>query len=287
MTLKYASTVLILSTCLFVSCSGNENRADRTAISQFEQDEAVRDSILAMLSKTGPAPFADAFAALPDHAYTRYIRTEQFNDNEYLVAFRERTVRYEGPAGQRRFTLLTADSSGTYDFGFFRQFVSTNVEEQDPGDLTPYLFPEDPSYLSPENYDAFLYRFRPDTLMRDVAASVIEVRARPVEGDGKNIRRAYYYFDQETDRLIAFQLERIDLTLFFREESLFFVHLQQAPDGTWLPYNTRFETRIIMPFKPPQRFRTVSTYSNIDATSSTIGQWPLDVGHCMNAAICS
>lgn len=279
MTLKYASSVLILSACLFVSCSGNENRADRMAIALFEQDEAVRDSILAILSKVGPAPFAEAFDALPDHAYNRYIRTEQFDDDEYIVAFRERTVRYEGPADQRRFTLLTADSSGTYDFGFFRQFVSTNVEEQDPGDLTPYLFPEDPSYLAPENYDAFLYRFRPDTLMRDVTASVIEVRARPVEGDGINIRRAYYYFDKETGRLIAFQLARIDLALFFREESLFFVHLQQASDGNWLPYNTRFETRIIMPFKPPQRFRTVSTYSNIDATSSMVGHWPLVISH--------
>ena len=106
--------------------------------------------------------------------------------------------------------------------------------------------------------------------MQDRTAEVIEVRARPVEGDGKNIRRAYYFFEQDSNELIAFQLERIDLALFFREESLFFVHLQQTPDGAQVPYNTRFETRIIMPFKPPQWFRTVSTYSNVETGSTSM-----------------
>lgn len=259
---SYTAFFLSLSALILTGCGNNADDQNRSSAPLFEQDIAIRDSILTQLASISADPFAHAFNALPNYNYTRYTRTEQFNDDAYLIAFRERTVRHEGPAGQRRFTMLASDSSGSYDFGFFRQFVSTNVEEQDPDDLTPYLFPEDPSYLAPENYESYVYRYRPDTLMLDITADVIEVRARPVEGDGKNIRRAYYFFDQDTQELIAFQLERIDLALFFREESLFFVHLQKAPDGTRIPYNTRFETRIIMPFKPPQWFRTVATYSN-------------------------
>lgn len=270
MTRSYASFTFFLCILLFIGCNKDAEDKNRSSASLFEQDLAVRDSILTQLAAIRSDPFAEAFNALPHYNYTRYTRTEQFNDDAYLIAFRERTVRHEGPAGQRQFTMLASDSSGNYDFGFFRQFVSTNVEEQDPDDLSPYLFPENPAYLDPENYDAYVYRYRSDTLMQDLTAEVIEVRARPVEGDGKNIRRAYYFFEQDTQELIAFQLERIDLALFFREESLFFVHLQRTQDGAQAPYNTRFETRIIMPFKPPQWFRTVSTYSNVDKSSAVI-----------------
>ena len=229
----------------------------------FEQSETERDSVLTVASKASSASFKAAFLELRNYDYTRYSRTDQLDDAGFMVAFRERTVRHEGPVAGRRHMLLSADSSGSYDFGFFRHFVSATVEEQDPEDLTPYLFPDDPAYLSERNFEAYLYRFKQDTLMLNTTASIAEIRARPVDGDGKNIRRVRFYFDQSTGRFIAFELERIDLALFFREESRFFVHLQTASNGKLIPYNTRFESRITMPFKLPQTFRTVATYSDV------------------------
>ncbi len=229
----------------------------------YEQDVVERDSVLQLVTRASSTTFKEAFLSLRNYNYTRYSRTDQFDDTNFLVAFRERTVAHSGPPNSRKHTILSADSSGSYDFGFFRQFVSATVEEQDPEDLTPYLFPEDPSYLSEMNFEAYMYHFNPDTLMLQTSAKVAEIRARPVEGDGKNIRRARFYFDQSSGQFIAFELERIDLALFFREESRFFVHLQNAPDGQQVPYNTRFETQIIMPFKLPQKFRTVATYADV------------------------
>ncbi len=229
----------------------------------FHQDEVERDSVLNLVAQASSNSFKEAFLELRNYQYTRYSRTDQFDDGNFLVAFRERTVKHSGPLDSRQYNILSSDSSGSYDFGFFRQFVSATVEEQDPEDLTPYLFPDDPSYLSSRNYDAYLYRFKSDTLMLDTSAKVAEIRAKPVEGDGKNIRRARFYFDQSSGLFIAFELERIDLAMFFREESRFFVHLQQSPNGKQIPYNTQFETKITMPFKLPQVFRTVATYSDV------------------------
>lgn len=234
-----------------------------TLAAMYTQDLAERDSVLELVNQANSEAFKQAFLALPNYTYTRYSRTDQFEDNDFLVAFRERAVQHYGPTDARQYRIIEADSTSDFDFGFFRRFVSTTVEERDPADLTPYLFPEDPGYLSDRNFEAYLYRFQQDTLMLDIAARVAEIRAKPVDGDGKNIRRAKFFFDQASGQFVAFELERIDLALFFREESRFFVHLQEAPDGTLVPYNTRIETRIIMPFKPPQIFRTVATYTDI------------------------
>ncbi len=249
---------------LFGGCSqpADEDPMATAALEYYAQDIDERNEVLELVGQASSETFKEAFRELRNHNYTRYSRTDQFDDKDFLVAFRERTVTHEGPQTSRQHTLLSADSTGDYDFGFFRQFVSVTVEEQDPEDLTPYLFPEDPDFLTERNYEAYLYHFLQDTLMLDTSAKVAEVRAKPVDGDGKNIRRARFFFDQRSGKFIAFELERIDLAMFFREESRFFVHLQEAPNGAQVPYNTRFETRITMPFKPTQHFRTVATYSN-------------------------
>ena len=165
------------------------------------------------------------------------------------------------------FVTLSADSAGRFDYGYFSRFVSENVADQIPEDLTRYIVPEDPAYLSERNRDAYVYRFLPDTLMWDMVARVVEIRARPAEGDGQNIRRVRLYIDRSSQTLIAMFVERIDLAMWFREESRFYVHIRPAPSGRWVPYNTRFESRISVPFRPTQLFRTVSTYYNFDRAS--------------------
>ncbi|MDZ4700310.1 MAG: hypothetical protein SH809_11435 [Rhodothermales bacterium] len=226
------------------------------------QDRAERDSVLTAFASADTEPIRRAFQQLALAEFTRYFRTEQLDKNEYLVAFRERTVRHSGLPGSRRFDLVEEDSSGMFEFGFFEQFVSANVETQDPRDLAEYLLLADPPYLMPQNYEAYFYRMKPDSLMGDGLARVFEVRARPESGDGKNIRRVRLFVDSASNALVAIQLDRIDLALFFREESRFFVHIQNTEAG-WVPLTTRFESLIVMPFRPPQLFRTVAAYSDV------------------------
>lgn len=231
-----------------------------TSANPFQQTPAERDSVVALLQAVDQEPFREAFARLDAKAFTRYTRVEQFDDEDFLVAYEEHVLRHLTREGERTFTVLDTDSAGTFNFGYFSSFVSENVEMQDPPDLTAHLLPEDPPYLSARNREAYVYRLLPDTLMWDHMAQVIEVRARPVEGDGQNIRLVRLYVDRDTDALIGVYMERIDLALLFREESRFYAHVRPFAPGEWVPYNTRFETIIRVPFRPAQLFRTVSTY---------------------------
>ncbi|QXD14941.1 hypothetical protein GQ464_016215 [Rhodocaloribacter litoris] len=217
---------------------------------------ATRDTALAVLSTLRRDAFSGAFAALSAYRYTRYSRTEQLDAGGRRIAFAEQVVRHAGPAPEH----IRVDSGGTFDFGFFRRFVSPARPTESPRDLSPYLLAEEPAFLSPRNRDAFSYRLQPDTLIWDRPAQVVEVRARPVAGEEQRVRMARLYLDRATGELIALAVARLDPALLFREESRYFAALRPVGDSTWVPHLVRFHTRLHLPLLPPRQFRIVSAY---------------------------
>jgi hypothetical protein len=222
------------------------------------------DSVATLLSGVDDKAFRAAFTGINDYRYTRYTRTEQFDTDDYLVAFRENVSRAGWTGGIRQIDVQQEDSAGAFNFGFFERFTSSNMSGLDPVDLVQYLLPEDPPYLLGRNREKYEWRALPDTLLWDTQAKVIEVKARPFKGDGENIRKVRHYVDRTTNELIAMYLERIDLALLFREESQFYVHMRRANDGKLVPHNTRFQTHIRTPFETDSKFRTVSTYYELE-----------------------
>ena len=246
-------SLLILTGCL-----------DKTV--ELGASEATKvDSVATLLSGVDDTAFRAAFTGIDDYRYTRYTRTEQFDTDDYLVAFRENVFRAGWEEGIRQINVQQEDSAGTFDFGFFDRFTSSNMSGLDPVDLVQYLLPEDPPYLLGRNREKYEWRFLPDTLLWDTQAKVIEVKARRQKGDGENIRKVRHYVDRTTNELIAMYLERIDLALLFREESQFYVHMRRADDGKLVPHNTRFQTHIRTPFETDSKFRTVSTYYELES----------------------
>ena len=232
----------------------------------YLQSTTERDSTYSLLVTANDAVFRTAFSKLSSFNYTYYTRSEQFDNGDYLIAFRERIVRKTTHNGNHSYVTLATDSAGTFDYGYFSHMVSETVNADNTADMVSFLLPKDPEYLSYRNRDAYMYRFLPDTLMWDTVARVVEIRAKPEEGDGQNVRRVRLYIDRGTRNLIGLYMERIDLAMLFREESRFYVHIRPSPTGDWVPYNTRFETRIRVPFRLPQIFRTVSTYYDYDTS---------------------
>jgi hypothetical protein len=223
-------------------------------------DPSTQDSIFAFLAMIDQEAFRGSFEYLNEKTFTRYTRSEQFDDNDVLLAFEERVIRHSGPPTGRNYDLVDQDSAGVFDYGYLRPFVSDVEPSRDPMDFARRIVPDDPAYMSARNRDAYVYRSLPDTVMGDVSARVIEIRARPQVGDSQNVRNVRLYVDRNSSRLIAMYLERIDRAMWYREESIFYVHVRMMPDTSWMPYNTRFETRITVLFRPAQRFRTASTY---------------------------
>lgn len=223
---------------------------------------AERNALVEALRSADKTGIHRAFGLLDEHAYTRYIRTEQYDVEDFLLAYTEYVAHFGFSDGERTVRLERADSAGDFQFGFFKGFVSENVENVDPVNLVPFVLDEDPIYLDPRNMDKYAFRELADTLLWDRQARVIEIRARPDKADGLNVRRVRWHIDRETNEVVAMSLERIDLALLFREESMFYVHVRQDGDTGALPYNTRFETLIKTPFRGSYRLRTVSTYTD-------------------------
>ena len=241
-------------------CSGS------SADSVGPEERAERDSVLVFLDQVGREAMRGAFGTLESYTYRRYLRTEQYDREDFLVAFTEHLIDVGGSGENRTHRVTQADSGGAFDFGLFNQFVSENVDDPDPVDLTPYLIEDRPSHLNPRNLDKYAFRMAGDTLMWDRSALIVDVRAKPDLGDGENIRRVRYYVDTSSNQLVAMHLERVDLGLLLREESTFYLHVRPAPDMTegsvsYVPYNTRFQTLIKTPFIGSFRIRTVSTYT--------------------------
>lgn len=225
-------------------------------------EAAERDSLIATINGVKQEAIRTAFSRLSNYSYNRYLRTEQFDIDDFIIAYSEQHLAITATPDGPKSSVVRADSGGAFDFGFFKRFVSENVSDPDPVDLIPYVLEEDPPYLNPKNVDKYSFRVRGDTLMWDRESHIYEVRAKPDAADGLNIRKVRYYVDKTSNQLVAMYLERIDLGLLFREESTFYVHILPVGSGDLVPYNTKFETTIKTPFKSSYRIRTVSTYSN-------------------------
>lgn len=227
-----------------------------------EQTAAERDTVLARIARLDLEPFYEAHDKLPQYRFTRYSRTDQFNE-ETLIAYIEREVQHRGTPEDRTYEIIEADSAGQFDFGYFTRFVSlASPSVEPPKDLGRSLVPQDPSYLAPRNFDGYYYRVRGDTLLWHTTAHSVEVISRQgVAGKDNNIRRARFYYNPTTFTLLAFYLERLDKAALYEEQSHFYMQIQEDDrTGELLPVNTRFETINKTPFQPERRFRTVTSY---------------------------
>ena len=114
--INFSYLILFISISLTFGCQSQSDAEGQTPMqsvaAQIESAEVVRDSVLVTIESVITDPFMNAFENLKQYDYTRYIRTEQFDDNDFMIAFTERSVRYEGLSPQRRFTVLSSDSSG-------------------------------------------------------------------------------------------------------------------------------------------------------------------------------
>ena len=231
---------------------------------EYAQDPAERDAVLAVLQETRQDALREAFARLPAYRYTRYLRTEQVDASHRRTAFAERVTRHDIQDNQRARTLLQADSAGAFETSLLGRLFGSDPDEHDDAAWPQHVLLDDPPYLAPRNWDAFIYRFLPDTSFWQAATQVVEVRARPDADNAPAIRRTHLYLDRASGQLVAVYIERAEGDLFFREESRFYLQIRPAPDTGWVPHTARFLTRLRLPLRAPRQFRSVSAYYNYE-----------------------
>lgn len=252
---------LLLSVLIVFGGCGFQQSADPLLApvdTLFSETGDGRSAALETLQAIEYDSIQTAFARLDEHAFTRYVRTDQFAPSGRRTAFRERVERYENAASR---TVLHRDSSGTFQFDTFDRFAPTATDSL-PANLTEYVIQDDASYVEPRTQEAYRYRTYADTLAPATPVEVIEVRAQPDErGRDVSIRHVRLYLDPDSRQLVGLYLVRAEQAALFREDSRFFVSLRPAPESRgWVPHVTRFRARVSIPLRSPQAFRSVSAY---------------------------
>lgn len=233
--------------------------ADQNPPPLMPEELAAADSITALLERIDETALRSVFQSVSTRAHTQRIRTGQFDEDGTLLASREQEVRHDAEGART----IHSESSGTFDFGYLRRFVSTDDPEEAgfaASDLAEYIVPEDPPYAVARNREAWRYEFAPDSMLSAGPVRVIRITARPGFEVSRSIRHVRLYLDRMSDRLVGIYIERVHAALWFREESAFFLSTVRLPSGTWAPDHTRFETRIKLLLRPAQRFRSATEY---------------------------
>lgn len=219
-------------------------------------DVSDADSTVELLQRVDDSALRAAFAEVANVPHTRYERTGQFDGAGRLLAYSERILQRDGDG----FDVVEANASGAFDFGYARRFVAPTIEPADPADLPAYVLPDDPAYASRRNMEAYRYEMTRDATLHGRSVRLLRIEARPDLGDGQAIRRAHVYLEAEDDQIVGIYLERADRALWFREESVLFLSIDQLASGRSVPQHTRFESLVKLPFRPAQRFRRTTTY---------------------------
>lgn len=270
---------LVLAAVLLAGCSDATSIGGPSAFTPPDTlsapTQAERQEAIATLESMKRSTFDSAFVRLADYRFRRTLRTERLQPgSDSVLAFYDRTFRYTPSPSSRASAdtsrpsstaeRIAADSSGSFDASFLADFAPASAPGSLPYDITTYAFPDDPAYLAQKTRSSFVYRLRRDSL-QGVPVRVVEVRARS-EGQGaeQSVRYARLTLHDSTRQLLAAEAVRTERVLLFSEDSHFSLRLQQGPDGRWLPATTRLRARVDVPFRDPQEFLSVSTYTNIE-----------------------
>jgi hypothetical protein len=219
-----------------------------------------RDSALAVLTALRRSAFDSAFAALDEHAVSRYVRTEQMTPAGTTTAVRSFEIRY-GP-GTDPGTIRRRDGTGTFrGGGLFGRVAPDRTPAGRPPNVAAQVLPDQPAYVEPRTREAFRYALRADSLAGEIPVYVLEARAR-THGTGKEqgVRYARLLLHRPSHQLVGLTLVRDDQVLLFGEDSRLSLRLRRAPDGRWVPHVTRVRASMHVPFRTPRQFRTVSAF---------------------------
>lgn len=228
------------------------------------------DPVYAQLQTIDVDSFRDAFDSLSQYAFVREIRTVQTTATGEVLARKVETVRYDKKNGERETSLLSADSTGQFDYGFFGSFSTQQDLPSEPVDVGEFLLPDELPYLQARNLEAYTFASAPDTNLAGRRVRTVEVRVRPEATGDFPIRYVRHYFDPDTGRLIGLYLERESRTLLFTEQTTLFATLTAGPGNRLVPGALRTTVYLRLPLLSSLRFATESTFT--DYTGPVNGQ---------------
>ncbi len=166
-------------------------------------------------------------------------------------------IAFEHKQAHDRYTHVVRKLRGNVEptvSAFVIRYAGDGISQTDSTHLAHLgasVIPEDPPFLNERFKDDFQYSFLPDTVLMGRNTRIIAVTAVPADSDLHAIREALYYIDQATGRTVAIRHERQAASLFYGEQSTYWVRLRPGPsEGSWVPFQVQIQTGLRLLHKP-------------------------------------
>lgn len=251
-----APILFLLATLLALSgCTASEEPSSAPTSREPDPD-------FAFLQTVDVASFRDAFESLSLYSFVREIQTVQTSASGEVLARKVEKIRYERKDDAFETTLLSIDSTGRFDYGFFEGLVTKQEAPSEPADVSEFLLPEELPYLQARNLEAYTFETTADTVLAGRLVKTIEVRVRPETTGDFPIRYVRHYVEPETGRLIGFYMERVSKTLLLSERTAVFAALTEGPGNRLVPGSLRTTIDLRLPLLSDLRFATESTFTD-------------------------
>lgn len=241
----------LLFCALVLLCTGCRNPATEQATPLADP---AQDSLLTYLSLLNRTPLRQAFAHLPRYTYRRTRETAYDESPGRRMGTQTRTVRFTGPPTARTAQTTAETNDGRLPDGF-----AAATAQEDTTALDGYMLPNEPVYLSPKGRAGYRFIRLPDTTLYGRPVQQLSVTARI--GEKTPLRHARLYVEPTSKTLVGLDVQRVDVSLLFGEQSRFRLLLQPGPDAVWVPALTEVDTQIKTILGEPRRFHTTTTYT--------------------------
>ena len=238
-------------TCLlFIGCLGNEGGPPEVSPSGADiQNDTTAVAVLALAKRT---QIDVAAGRLRGYEYVRERAVSVTDESGRTILEQAHATRFYGPSDRRSAAVLDSASFGPEDEDFWADYTGAPSRE-DTLEWSRRLLEEDPLLLSRQGFAYYRYSVLSDTTIG--GAPVIRISVDPLPGSERpGIQSGRFYIERETDELVGFELEFVQRSLLFDEESRFRYMLDRAPDGHWLPREVKISTFLNLPLTKGQYF---------------------------------
>ena len=244
-------------TCLlFVGCLGKEGGSPEVSPSGTDiQNDTSAVAVLALAKRTLIDGASDR---LRRYDYVRERAVSVTDESGKTVLEQAHATHFYGPPDSRSAAVLDSTSFGPEDGDFWADYTGAPSRE-DTVEWSRRLLEKDPLLLSRQGFAYYRYSVLSDSAIG--GAPVIRISVDPLRGSERpGIQSGRFYIERETDELVGFELEFVQRSLLFDEESRFRYMLDRTPDGYWLPREVKISTFLNLPLSKGQYFDLRAQY---------------------------
>lgn len=213
---------------------------------------------VAAISRAKRSLLDGATEKLRRYEYVRERAVSVTDESGNRVLHHAHTTRFYGPPERRNAEIMDTTTSGAGDADFWAVYSSSPTME-DTVNWSFRLLDDEPVVLSRQGTAYYLYTMLEDSTIGGHAVMRIEATVLP-GSERAGIQSARFYLERASIELVGFELEFVQRSLLFDEESRFRYMLNRQADGVWLPFEVGINTFLDLPLSKGQNFILQARY---------------------------